>query len=101
MELELLLLTAALGKGKEQCFGSIFHWFYPIPRHNNLIFVFNYFTILKVSLTIAVITRNSGYTYNTYLRQNKKSDCTFVYGKSNYPGYNCKTSTIIKKDSLC
>lgn len=69
MELELLLLTAALEKGKEQCFGSIFYWFYPISRHKNLIFVFNYFDIVKLSLIIAVTTRNSGYTYNTYLRQ--------------------------------
>lgn len=55
MELELLLLTAVLGKRKEQCFGSIFDWFYPIPRHNNLIFVFLYMEIVKFLLIIAVI----------------------------------------------
>lgn len=97
MELELLLLAAALEKDKEQYFGSIFHWFYPISRRNNLIFVFNYFKIVKLSLIIAVITRNSGYTYSTYLRQKFKSDYTFVFAKNNYPGYNCKMSTIIKK----
>lgn len=78
MKLELLLLNAALGKGKEQCFGSFFHWFYPISRHNNLIFVLNYFKIVKLSLIIAAVTRNSGYTYSTYLRQKFKSDNTLL-----------------------
>lgn len=69
MELELLLLTATLGKGKEQCFGSTFHWFYAISRYNNLIFVFNNLKIVKLSLIIAVITKNSGYILKAKIKK--------------------------------